>query len=47
MHSAIKEITISVIYWTFVVVFVVTVRFVGIDFIFEVPVNMATIQYIC
>jgi len=35
MKSALKEILISVIYWTFVVVFVVTVRFVGIEFALE------------
>jgi adenylate cyclase len=41
MQSAVKEITISVIYWTFVVIFVVTVRFVGIDFVIEVPISMS------
>lgn len=34
MHSYVKEILISVIYWSLVNIFIVTVRFVGIDFFF-------------
>jgi len=33
MQLALKEIIISVIYWTFFVCYVVTIRFVGIDFV--------------
>ena len=44
MMSGLKEILISVIYWTFASFFIVTVRFVGIDFFLETPLNISVIE---
>ena len=41
MMSAIKTIVISMIYWTFAVLIVVTIRFVGLEFILETPVDIS------
>ena len=41
MQSALKEIIISVIYWTLVNLFIVTIRFVGIDFFLESPLDIS------
>jgi adenylate cyclase len=40
MKSLIKKLTISVIYWTFVVMVGVTLRFMGIEFILDVPAGV-------
>ncbi len=40
MKLIIKELAISVIYWTFVVMVGVTVRFVGLEFILEGPITV-------
>jgi adenylate cyclase len=44
MRSYVKEILISVIYWSLVNIFIVTVRFVGIDFFFEPRSDMPLIE---
>ena len=40
MKLIFKELAISVIYWTFVVMVGVTVRFVGLEFILEEPITV-------
>ena len=40
MNSVLKEILISVLYWILVSFFITTVRFVGIDFFIEMPLEM-------
>lgn len=40
MYSYVKEILISVLYWSLVNIFIVTVRFVGIDFFYEPRADM-------
>jgi adenylate cyclase len=44
MRSYVKEILISVIYWSLVNMFIVTVRFVGIDFFYEPRSDMPLIE---
>lgn len=44
MRSYVKEIIISVTYWSLVNIFIVTIRFVGIDFFFEPRSDMPLIE---
>jgi adenylate cyclase len=39
MHSYVKEILISIIYWTLVSLFIITVPFVGVEFFSESPLD--------
>jgi adenylate cyclase len=44
MQSAVKEIIISVIYWALVSLFLVTVRFAGIDFFLKSPLGISMFE---
>ena len=44
MNSYLKEILISVIYWTLASLFLITVRFVGIDFFLESPLGISLFE---
>ena len=39
MQSALKDLLISVIYWTLAIMFSTTIRFVGIDFLLQRPLD--------
>ena len=41
MHLSLKEILISVIYWTLASLFLVAIRFIGVDFFFETPMRIS------